>query len=152
MTGTLRAILPALILLAAAGAAWGGGDDILGVWGNDDGKAKIEIFPCAGHYCGKISWLKRPVYTPDDRDGVAGTPREDHKNPNPALRSRPLMGLQIMSGFNYGGGNLWDKGRIYDPESGKTYQSKITLVSPHRLEVRGYVGIPLFGRTTVWSR
>jgi uncharacterized protein (DUF2147 family) len=152
MTKTIITLLSAIILLVAASASWGGSDDILGTWSNDDGKAKIEIFPCAGHYCGKISWLKRPVYTPEDQDAVVGTPREDHKNPDPALRNRPLLGLQIMSGFRYSGDNLWDKGRIYDPESGKTYQSKITLVSPQRLEIRGYVGIPLFGRTTAWTR
>jgi uncharacterized protein (DUF2147 family) len=83
---------------------------------------------------------------------MAGLPRVDRKNPDQALRNRRLLGLQIMDGFVYDSESSWDKGRIYDPESGKTYQSKITLVSPHRLKIRGYVGIPLFGRTTTWNR
>lgn len=140
------------IMILGASIAWGAGDDILGQWNNEDGRAKIEIYPCDGHYCGKISWLGRPVYPPDDPGGMAGLPRVDRDNPNPALRERRLLGLQIMAGFNYSGTNIWDKGRIYDPESGKTYKSKITLVSPQRLTIRGYVGIPLFGRTTTWTR
>jgi len=144
-------IISGLMILGAS-ASWGGGDDILGQWNNEDGRAKIEIFPCDGHYCGKISWLGRPVYPADDPGGMAGLPRVDRDNPNPALRDRRLLGLQIMAGFSYSGANIWDKGRIYDPESGKTYKSKITLVAPHRLTIRGYVGIPLFGRTTTWNR
>ena len=151
MTRKVTMIISGIILLTAS-AAWGGGDDILGLWSNEDGKAKIEIFPCDAHYCGKIAWLGRPVYTAEDKGETAGLPREDHKNPNQALRSRRLLGLQIMTGFTYGGADGWVKGRIYDPESGKTYSSKITLASPHRLEIRGYVGIPLFGRTTTWTR
>jgi uncharacterized protein (DUF2147 family) len=57
-----------------------------------------------------------------------------------------------MDGFTFSGGTTWDKGRIYDPESGKTYKSKMTLAAPNRLEIRGYVGIPLFGRSTTWTR
>jgi len=150
----IRAIIGIVtgMVIMAASASWGGGDDILGQWNNEDGRAKIEIFPCDGHYCGKISWLGHPEYPADDPGGMAGLPRVDRVNPNPALRDRRLLGLLIMDGFGYGGKNVWDKGRIYDPESGKTYKSKITLVSPRRLAIRGYVGIPLFGRTTTWSR
>jgi uncharacterized protein (DUF2147 family) len=57
-----------------------------------------------------------------------------------------------LSGFKFAGDNLWEDGTIYDPENGKTYRCKITLESPNRLNVRGFVGISLFGRTTVWTR
>ena len=151
MTKTILIILSGIILLLA-GTSWGGSEDILGTWKNEDGKAKIEIYPCDSHYCGKISWLGRPVYPADDPGGMAGLPRVDRKNPDQALRNRRLLGLLIMDGFTYKGDNTWDKGRIYDPESGKTYKCKMTLVSPQRLEIRGYIGIPLFGRTTAWTR
>ena len=125
---------------------------ILGIWNNEDGRARIEITHCGGHYCGRIVWLKQPDYPADDAKGMGGTPRVDRDNPNQALRNRRLLGLQFMEGFTYGGATTWDKGTIYDPESGKTYKCKITLLSPHRLEIRGYVGIPLFGRTSTWTR
>jgi uncharacterized protein (DUF2147 family) len=125
---------------------------LLGIWNNEDGRAKIDIFDCGGHFCGRIVWLKEPNYPHDDKSGMGGKHRMDLENPSPELRSRPLMGLQIMEGFDYVGNGVWDKGRIYDPESGKTYKGKITLASPHRLLLRGYIGIPLFGRTSVWAR
>jgi len=152
MTKTIWMILLSGFILLLAGTSWGGAEDILGTWKNEDGKAKIEIYLCETHYCGKISWLGRPVYPADDPGGMAGLPRVDRKNPDQALRNRHLLGLQIMEGFIYNGDNTWEKGRIYDPESGKTYQSKISLVSSQRLKIRGFVGIPLFGRTTVWTR
>lgn len=151
MTKTIIGITAGIILLAAC-AAGSGGEDILGIWNNEDGRAKIEIFHCGGNYCGRIVWLRQPDYPADDPRGMGGTPRVDRDNPNPALRSRRLLGLQFMEGFTYGGAHSWEKGSIYDPESGKTYKSKMMLVSPHRLELRGYVGIPLFGRTTIWTR
>jgi uncharacterized protein (DUF2147 family) len=43
-------------------------------------------------------------------------------------------------------------GAIYDPVSGNTYACQLRLDGPHRLELRGYVGIPLLGRTTTWLR
>jgi uncharacterized protein (DUF2147 family) len=54
--------------------------------------------------------------------------------------------------FSYARENSWTGGRVYDPKNGKSYQGKMTLVSPNRLNLRGYVGIPLFGRTTNWTR
>jgi uncharacterized protein (DUF2147 family) len=61
------------------------------------------------------------------------------------------MGLDILSGFKYGGGNIWQDGKIYDPKNGKTYSCKMTLEG-NELKVRGYVGFSLLGRTTVWTR
>jgi uncharacterized protein (DUF2147 family) len=83
---------------------------------------------------------------------MAGKPVVDRENSNPDLRSQPLMGLQLMEGFTYNGKDVWEKGTIYNPENGKTYKCKMTLVAPNRLEVRGYVGIPLLGATSIWTR
>jgi uncharacterized protein (DUF2147 family) len=142
----------AALYLLNAQAFGSGAEEILGAWNNDDGLAKIEIFDCGGRYCGKIIWLKEPNYPPDDNQGMGGKPRVDRENPDPALRTRPLMGLQIMEGFVFSGNATWEKGHIYDPKSGNTYRGKITLDSPYRLFLKGYVGIPLFGRSTTWTR
>ncbi len=125
---------------------------ILGIWNNEDGRAKIDISEYGGKYCGRIVWLKEPDYPPGDKSGMGGKPRLDLENPGPSLRNRPLLGLQIMDGFVYVGNGIWEHGRIYDPVSGKTYKARMTLESPHRLLLRGYVGIPLFGKSTVWTR
>ncbi len=57
-----------------------------------------------------------------------------------------------MTDFTYVGGNAYTGGRLYDPEKGKTYSGKITLVSPKQLDLRGYIGISLIGRTSKWTR
>jgi len=143
--------LVAILLLVATTAFGAGSGDILGEWKTEMDESKVEIFRCGEKICGKIVWLKNPLYT-DSNDGPVGSPILDRKNPDPALRSRPLIGLQIMDGFTEQGDNAWGNGTCYDPKSGKTYRGKIHLASPKRLELRGYVGIPLFGRTSVWTR
>jgi uncharacterized protein (DUF2147 family) len=125
--------------------------DILGVWKTETGEAKVEIYLCGAKICGRIIWLKNPVYT-DRRDGKVGTPVIDRKNHDPALKSRPILDLRILEGFTAEGENTWANGTCYDPKSGNTYRGKIHLVAPDRLELRGYIGIPLFGRTSVWTR
>jgi uncharacterized protein (DUF2147 family) len=57
-----------------------------------------------------------------------------------------------MQGFSALDETTWGKGSLYDPKSGKSYRGKIHLAAPGRLELRGYIGIPLFGRTSVWTR
>jgi uncharacterized protein (DUF2147 family) len=140
-----------LVLLTATTAFGADSSGILGIWKTEKDEAKVEIFPCAEKICGKIIWLKNPLYT-DSRDGEVGTPIIDHNNPDPALRSRPVLGLQILAGFTAAAGNHWENGTCYDPKSGNTYRGKIQLAAPDRLELRGYIGIPLFGRTSVWTR
>jgi uncharacterized protein (DUF2147 family) len=140
-----------LILLTATTAFGAGLSDILGNWKSAMGESKVEIFMCGEKICGKIIWLKNPKYT-DSNDGQVGTPIIDRKNPDPALKSRPLIGLRILEGFTAEGFNNWGRGTCYDPKSGNTYRGKIHLAAPDRLELRGYIGIPLFGRTSVWTR
>lgn len=138
----------------AAGAA--DGDAILGLWATDPegggGQAHVEIYAVDDTYSGKIVWLEEPLYTEDDTDGEYGQPKVDKKNPDPALRSRPIMGLVMMEGFQYDGDGTWKKGTIYDPDNGKTYKCKLRLVNDDVLNVRGFIGISLIGRTSQWTR
>jgi uncharacterized protein (DUF2147 family) len=127
-------------------------DGIAGTWLNQDKDAKIEIFNCGQKLCGKIVWLKEPTYPAGSTEGTPGTPKVDHNNPDVNLRKVPVLGMQILQDFEPGKGNVWSNGKIYDPKSGKTYSSKITLVSPNELKLRGYIGISLIGRTDVWTR
>ncbi len=121
-----------------------------GFWKTDGGKSLVEIHPCGETLCGRITWLKEPAYPADD--AMAGKLKVDRENPDSALQGRPIVGLQIMRGFRVTGEQVWGDGTIYDPENGKTYKCRLTLAAPDRLEVRGYIGMALFGRTTVWNR
>jgi uncharacterized protein (DUF2147 family) len=68
------------------------------------------------------------------------------------LREQPVLGLRIISDFNYDGEGVWSGGTVYDPESGNDYRGKMTLADDRTLELRGYVLIPLFGRSETWTR
>jgi uncharacterized protein (DUF2147 family) len=126
--------------------------DVLGVWLNQEKDAKIEMFRCGERYCGKIVWLKEPNYPEGSKDGVPGTPKLDHKNPDPALRKQPVIELVVVRDFEYAGEDHWKNGKVYDPKNGKTYRGKMRLVSPAQLDLRGYIGISLIGRTATWTR
>jgi len=141
-----------LTIAVLCATAWADNDDILGTWFNQDKDAKIEIFKCGNDYCGKIVWLKNPTYSADSKEGTPGTPKLDTKNPDAAKRKTPLLDLQIVQGLQFSGDNQWKNGKIYDPDSGKTYSSKATLASHDQLDLRGYVGMSMFGRTEKWTR
>jgi len=144
-------VVMSLLLLSAA-AVYAGADDILGVWNNQEKSAKIELFKCGEKYCGKIVELKEPNYPEGSEEGVPGTPKLDNNNPDPNLRKTPRLGLIIVRDFVPAGENKWVEGKVYDPKKGKTYSGKMTLVSPNQLELRGFIGISLFGRTATWTR
>ncbi len=150
---TLAVFLLLLVTVAAAGAD---GDAILGVWATDPegdgGQAHIEIYKEGDRYYGKIIWLSEPVYLAGDPHGPAGEAKVDTENPDEALRSRPIIGLLLMSDFRYDGKGLWHKGKIYDPDNGKTYKSKVRLADDDVLKVRGFIGFSFIGRTSEWTR
>ena len=119
-------------------------DAVTGNWLNEEKDAKVQIYRHGDKYSGKLVWIARAL----EDDGK--TPRKDSKNPDAALRGRGLLNLVILSGFVFEDGE-WTDGKIYDPKSGKTYSSKMKLKG-NTLEIRGYVGLSMFGRTTVWTK
>lgn len=119
-------------------------DDLVGNWFTRDSKAKIMIYKNGGKYNGRIVWLKVPLRN--------GKPKVDEKNPDPSLRNQPIIGLELIRGFSFDGDNVWEDGTVYDPEGGKEYSCKITMVNRNTIKVRGYIGISLLGRTEVWTR
>lgn len=143
----LVGILAALAILPApalAQSSASGADGILGVWLTAEGKAHVEVYRCGEEYCGKIIWLKEPLKN--------GKPALDDKNPVDSLRTRPVVGLVIMHSFSYDGDGKYTGGKVYDPESGDDYSGKLTLVDESTLDMRGYILVPLFGRTERWTR
>lgn len=119
---------------------------LIGYWKTGDGKAIVQIYKKEDKFFGKIVWLAEP------KDPETGEPKKDKKNEVATLRSRPLLGMENLTNFEYVEKGLWEKGEIYDPKSGETYSSTIKMPDPNTLEVRGYVGISLFGRTDTWKR
>jgi len=145
-------VLAAPAVLAAGETQAADADRIVGTWMNGKKTAHIRIENAGGKYFGTIVFLTEPVYPAGDKGGMAGKPKVDRENPDPSKRSEPIVGLRILRDFVFKNGNLWDGGRIYDPENGKDYKCKMTLKSPDVLDVRGFVGISLIGRTDTWTR
>lgn len=120
-------------------------DAIVGNWYNQEKDGVVEIYKFGDRYNGKIIWMEAP----NDENG---NPKVDNLNPNKDLQSRERMGMEIMYNFKLDEDNAWSDGQIYDPKSGKTYSGTITLKDKNTLDLRGYVGFPIFGRTAVWTR
>jgi uncharacterized protein (DUF2147 family) len=117
-----------------------------GEWLTEGGKARVRIAPCtadAGQLCGTITWSYRPA------DAPAGELVDVH-NTDPTLRTRPIVGLPLLQGFEPDGPDAWAGGTIYDPEGGKTYKSKLRLKGADELEVDGCV--LFFCESQSWTR
>ena len=132
----LVALSLALAPLSAATAA----PAVEGLWRTDDGSAVVEIAPCGRQMCGRIA---RVLATGAD------VPRTDVNNPDRNRRSRPLVGLQILSGFD-AKASAWEGGKAYDPKSGNSYDASLRLNADGSLRVTGCV--LLFCRSVRWTR
>lgn len=113
-------------------------DKILGTFMTEGNKGKVIVSKTGGKYFGTLVWTHIPNAL-------------DKNNPDKNKRNQPVAGSVILKNFIYDDGE-WTSGTVYDPESGKTYSGKISLNGQNQLKLRGYVGIPAFGRTTYWTR
>jgi len=121
-------------------------DAIIGDWFSQEKDAVIKITKTEKNtFEGQIVWMLNP----NDENG---NPKVDNLNPDESLQSRARMGMVMMYDFAFDQDNVWDDGEIYDPKSGNTYSGTITLSSENSLDLRGYVGLPIFGRTSKWTR
>jgi uncharacterized protein (DUF2147 family) len=139
----LRLMLLASLGLALAPAT-GVTDDpaaqILGNWLTEPRDGIIEISRASdGSYRGTIVGGNDPQ-------------RLDAHNPDQARRSQTLLGQSILRGMKYDGDGKWSGGTIYDPDSGRTYQCRLQRLDQDRLQVRGFIGFALLGRSQVWTR
>jgi uncharacterized protein (DUF2147 family) len=121
-------------------------DAIVGTWLTDEGASKIEVASTKSIdggtvYSGKVVWLKEPAR--------GGKPLLDANNADPALRERPIMGLQILSAFKAGAGG-WGGGTVYSPRAGKSFPADLAIASDGRLQLKVKAG--LLSRTEYWTR
>lgn len=137
MTATARAAFMAMLLVAGARSAAADGPlagDVTGRWATSGVSAIVELSPCAAErstLCGTIRWLWEAV---DDK----GRPRLDSQNTDATQRSRPLVGLAILSGLKPRQAGSWE-GRIYNPEDGQTYRATVSRRGVDTLVVEGCV-------------
>ena len=138
-----KIVLTVIGVMLAASAAFA--QDVIGKWKLDDGTAIVEVYKSGDAYNGKIVWLEEPTE-------ADGTPAKDINNPDPALRKRELIGLNMLSGLKKTAENEYSEGKIYDPGNGKTYNCSMK-VEGNVLKVRGSLDKRgLLGRTMDWFR
>ncbi len=125
---------------------------IIGKWRDVKGTIEIEIYRNNEKYHGRIMWLKEPNYRENDRKGMAGKPKIDRENPDPALRKRPLLNMDLFWGCVFSENQRWERGLLYDPLKGKTYQCSISMDTPDWLRVRGYIGAEILSMTMFLKR
>ncbi|GGH76638.1 MAG: DUF2147 domain-containing protein [Bacteroidetes bacterium] len=122
-------------------------DAILGVWLNEPGDAKVEIYKQNGKYFGKIIWLK------NDKEEDGSSPNRDNNNPDESLRNRRVIGINILKNLVWDADDQeYDDGEIYDPRSGSTYSLYGYIQNDGKLFLKGYIGFSLIGRSTIWTR
>ena len=133
MTPSKIAVLASLALALSASAALASATPV-GVWYTQGKQGKVRIAPCGDKLCGVI-------ISGRGKDGKPASDARDDANPNPALRSRPILGLQILRDFKPTGPGRWGGGKIYDPNTGRTYDSKLSLSNGGVLKVEGCVTV-----------
>jgi uncharacterized protein (DUF2147 family) len=135
------AILAALS--AAPSARAQGAGDATGIWLTQAGDARVRVSKCGSGICGVIVGLKDPI------DPATGKPQVDDKNPNPALKKRPMIGLPLFSGMHPTAPGKWS-GQIYNADDGSTYASNVSVTGADSLKVEGCVGALCGGEN--WTR
>lgn len=138
-----------LVMAAAFGAAMMLSHAVVagtpeGLWLSEDRDTKVQIVNCGGKLCAKVVWLGEP------NDPETGKPKTDIHNPDPAKRSRPLIGLTVVHGMAPSGPNKWS-GQIYNADDGRTYKAHLTLDGDTTAKVEGCVLMVLCKGHT-WTR
>lgn len=140
-----------VLMMAPAGSALaqaktqaeGGNPTPLGLWLTENERSVIEVHPCKGdstRLCGRIHWI------------IEGGMQFDSKNPDAARHKTPMCGLEILSGFRQQDDRNWGDGKIYKADEGDTYNANLQILPNGKMIVRGYIGMPLFGKSQTWTR
>jgi uncharacterized protein (DUF2147 family) len=140
LVAAAAAIAVSMMLMTSAARA----GSAEGTWVSDDGGLKVRLSDCGGKLCGKVVWLNEPI------DQSTGRPKTDKRNPDPAKRARPLVGLKVVNGLKPSGPNSWS-GSIYNADDGNIYQAHLKVEDEHTARLQGCV-LGVLCKTRTWQR
>jgi uncharacterized protein (DUF2147 family) len=121
-------------------------DRICGKWMSSEQNLAVEVYRIGNQFKARIIWFKDDPSLPMDE-------WRDKKNPNPALRSRKILGMDVLSDLKYDSDdNSWGDGIVYDAQHGRDWNASAFIDERGLLRVRGYWHFKLFGRTMTFSR
>lgn len=138
----IKSLLLVLFIGCHALSVSGQAEKLLGVWQTDDQTASIEFYKSGSTYAGRIVWLAQP-------NGPDGLPLVDRRNPDPAKRSRKILGLTIISGLTFNK-NAFSSGTIYAPKRGQYAKCAIKVKADNQLSIT--VSSGLFSDTKTWTK
>ena len=133
-----------LLVTPAVLAQQASADAIIGTWEADDGSVKLDMYRAGSEFQAHLLYGNQIM----EADNV--TFKKDTKNPDPALRSRSLKNIVVVTGLRWAEGE-WGGGSIYDASSGRTYNCKVT-VKDGKMYLRGYLAVSLMGQTRAFHR
>ncbi len=143
----IRLFFAALLLatLPAVMDALAGPSAPTGTWLTEKKGVVVDLYECGeGALCGRTVWLKK-------MNTSEGEPRLDAKNPDPSLRARHWCGIEVITGLRPDPEGGWSGGKVYDPKTGETFDFDLVREGDD-LKARGYLGIPLLGKSEIWTR
>lgn len=114
-------------------------DSAEGFWLTQNKRSVIQTEKCDAGLCGYIYWI------------IDGGLQRDEHNPDESRKNDPICGMRIMWGFEQDGAGEWSSGRIYKADDGDTYHANVEMQDDGTLRLRGYVGMPMFGKTQIWT-
>jgi uncharacterized protein (DUF2147 family) len=118
------------------------GDNVLGYWWTPKKDGKVRIIKKDGKYKAHLVAVLKKFANDLDK-----------KNPKKNLRNKKVLGMKLFWDFEYNENSArYLNGRIYDANNGKTYKCRMQIDKKGNLEVRGYIGISLFGRTEIFEK
>ena len=122
-----------------------GGESLDGFWMDSHGEVVLDIGKCGNARCGKVAWLQKPR-------GPDRGPLRDFRNSDPKLQARFVCGLPVVIGFKKQADGTWGDGTVYVPDHGMSFSGYAEVLGPNHVKVSGYVLLPIFGSSEVWTR
>jgi uncharacterized protein (DUF2147 family) len=116
-----------------------------GFWMDSHGEVILEVGQCGQARCARVAWLRLP-------NGPDGKPILDYRNPDEQLRNRPVCGLEVITGFKKQPDGTWGDGTVYVSDLGSSFSGYAEVLNLNQVNVRGYVFLPIFGQSEIWSR
>ncbi|MCM2343671.1 MAG: DUF2147 domain-containing protein [Alphaproteobacteria bacterium] len=113
--------------------------DLTGLWLTENQRSVIALENCTEGLCGHVHWI------------IEGGMQFDQHNEDPEKTHRPLCGLKILWGFKQQDAINWIDGKIYKADEGDLYNATLQLLPKGNMLVRGYIGMPLFGKSQIWT-
>lgn len=122
-------------------------DRICGKWISSNKNLIVQIYKSGNSYRGKMVWFK------SDDNSKSMEEWTDKHNPDPTLRSRKILGIDVISGAVYDPrSESWENGKIYDAQTGRFWSASARLDNDGILKVIGYWHFKFIGKTMVFNR